>query len=280
MLSGPHQTPFLCKTERVGLGPALDADCSAAPKVQWFARTSGDQAFHELADPFGPYPADTVLTETSDGAAVPFVVRVESRDDQPRHRAHRRARRPARREDADAPFAADRWNGRVYHAFGESCGVGYDQGRNSTDTVLGNVDLTNISGDNLLINLIGITDRLGKGDITMHSTLTAFGVHCNPLVSVETLMMIKEHIAEQYGRVPEIVGTNGSGAALQQYINPLKLTCRRFLYFNPSAFQKGRYDSVGSPNRSKARDCVCAFHTLHTPLRHCGFALRVYCKVN
>ena len=80
-----------------------------------------------------------------------------------------------------------------------------------------NVDLTNISGDNLLINLIGITDRLGKGDITMHSTLTAFGVHCNPLVSVETLMMIKEHIAEQYGRVREIVGTNGSGAALQQY---------------------------------------------------------------
>ena len=79
VLSGPHQTPFRCTTERVGLGPALDADCSAAPKVQWFARTSGDQAFHELADPFAPYPADTVLTETSDGAAVPFVVRVESR---------------------------------------------------------------------------------------------------------------------------------------------------------------------------------------------------------
>ena len=215
VLSGPHQTPFRCATAQAGLGEPLDDDCSAPPKVQWFART-GDQAFHELSDPYAPYPSDTITTETADGVAVPFVVRVESRT------INRGIARlavlddPAARGRA-APFAAEGWSGRVYHAFGESCGVGYQQGRNSADTVLGNVDLTDISGDNLLINLTGITDRLGKGDLTVHSTLTAFGVHCNPLVSVETLMMIKEHIAEQYGRVPEIVGTNGSGAALQQY---------------------------------------------------------------
>ncbi len=215
VLSGPHQTPFRCATAQAGLGEPLDDDCSAAPKVQWFART-GDQAFHELADPYAPYPSDTITTENADGVAVPFVVRVESRT------INRGIARMAVLDDPAArgraaPFTADGWNGRVYHAFGESCGVGYQQGRNSTDTVLGNVDLTNFSGDNLLINLTGITDRLGKGDLTVHSTLTAFGVHCNPLVSVETLMMIKEHIAEQYGGVPEIVGTNGSGAALQQY---------------------------------------------------------------
>ena len=216
VISGPHQTPFRCETEQADLGPPLDEDCSATPRYQWFARSSQDQAFHELADPYAPYPDDTLVTETADGRAVPFVVRVESRT------INRGIARLAVLDDPagrgrGAPFAPTAWTGRVYHVFGESCGVGYTQGRNSVETVLGNIDLTEVDADNLLINFVGATDRLGKGDITVHSTLTAFGVHCNPLISVETLMMVKEHIAEKYGKVPVLVGTNGSGAALQQY---------------------------------------------------------------
>ena len=216
VLSGPHQTPFRCETEEAGLGPALDADCSATPRYQWFYRSSRDQGFHELTDPYAAYPDDVVTTQTDAGKAVPFVVRVESRT------INRGIARmavlddPARR-GTDAPFTAGSWDHRVYYAFGESCGVGYHQGVNHAETVLGAVDLTAVSADNLLINLTGITDRLGKGDVTVHSTLTSFGVHCNPLVSVETAMMIKEHLSEQYGLVEAIVGTNGSGAALQQY---------------------------------------------------------------
>jgi hypothetical protein len=216
VLSGPHQTPFRCETQEAGLGPALDDDCSAAPRYQWFYRSSQDQGFHELADPYAPYPDDVVTTQTEAGDAVPFVVRVESRT------INRGIARMAVLDDPagrgpGAPFTADRWTHRVYYAFGESCGVGYHQGVNRPETVLGSFDLTEVSADNLLINLTGITDRLGKGDVTVHSTLTSFGVHCNPLVSVETAMMIKEHLSEQYGPVEAIVGTNGSGAALQQY---------------------------------------------------------------
>ncbi len=216
VISGPHQTPFRCETEQAGLGPALDDDCSARPRLQWFYRSSEDQGFHELANPYAPYPSDVVTTQTDDGRAVPFVVRVESRT------INRGIARMAVLDDPagrgpDAPFAADLWGGRVYYAFGESCGVGYHQGRNEPGTVLGAVELDAISADNLLINLTGITDRLAKGDVTVHSTLTSFGVHCNPLVSIETAMMIKEHLSEQYGPVEAIVGTNGSGAALQQY---------------------------------------------------------------
>src|SRR3546814_2790237 len=116
-----------------------------------------------------------------------------------------------------SPFDAGRWDRRVYWAFGESCGVGYHQGVNRVDTVLGNLDLTEVSPDNLLINLVGISDRLGKGDAIVHSTPTSFGVHCNPLISVETAMTVKEHITESYGVIETVVGTNGSGAALQQY---------------------------------------------------------------
>lgn len=216
ILSGPHQSPFRCRTDDAGLGEPLDADCSVAPRSQWFYRSSRDQGFHELTDPYAPYPDDVAITERADGEDVPFVVRVESRT------INRGITRLAVLDDpaargADAPFEPAGWNRRVYHAFGESCGVGYQQGVNQPTTVLGGFDLTELSADNLLINLVGLTDRLGRGDLIVHSTLTSFGVHCNPLVSVETLMMIKEHITEQYGIIEALVGTNGSGAALQQY---------------------------------------------------------------
>src|SRR6185436_12685866 len=32
VISGPHQSPFVCKTEELGLGTPLDADCSAKTK--------------------------------------------------------------------------------------------------------------------------------------------------------------------------------------------------------------------------------------------------------
>ena len=77
--------------------------------------------------------------------------------------------------------------------------------------------LTELGGDNIFSSVYGIADRLGKGDVIAHSTLTTFGVHCNPLVSAETLMMVKEHVNETYGFADRTVGVGGSGGALQQY---------------------------------------------------------------
>lgn len=216
ILSGPHQEPFQCRTADAGLGAPLDADCSIAPVYQWFYRSTQDQGFHELADPSAPYPADVMTTETSSGEAVPFVARVETRT------INRGVTRiavlddPAGRDDPMA-FDGGSFDGRVYHAFGESCGVGHQQGTNDPLMVLGAVDLGSISADRLLINLTGVDQMLSRGHATVHSTLTSFGVHCNPFVSIETAMMIKEHISERYGLVEAVIGTNGSGAALQQY---------------------------------------------------------------
>ncbi len=216
VISGPHQTPFACRTEENGLGAPLDANCSAAPKFQWFYRSSRSQGFSELADPYAPYPSDVMTTTTSDRRAVPFVVRVESRT------VNRGVARLAVLDDPaargpDAPFAPN-WNQRMFYVYGESCGVGYHQGRSAPAFVLGDLgNLQEVSGDNLLINVAGVGDRLGKGDVVVHNTLSAFGVHCNPFISIETAMMMKEHVIEQYGPVEFVVGTNGSGAALQQY---------------------------------------------------------------
>jgi hypothetical protein len=217
VISGPHQTPFICRTEDNDLGPALDQNCSATTRYQWFYRSLTDLGYQELADPYAPYPDDVAMTETSDGRSVPFVVRVESAT------INRGVVRigvlddPAAR-GPDAPFKPTQWNHRVYHAYGESCGTGYQQGTNTVNFALGGLPAADsISADALLINLVGIDQRLGKGDITVHSTLAAFGVHCNPIISIESVMMIKEHITEQYGQIETLLGTNGSGAALQQY---------------------------------------------------------------
>lgn len=216
VISGPHQEPFFCRSEDAGLGPALDENCSFEPKVQWFARLA-TQNFVELEDPHGGYPPGTMGTQTADGRSVPWVVRVESR---PINRGIARIAvldDPAAR-GADAPFEPINWSGGVYYVFGESCGVGYAQGSSTPAFVLGGLpDVTNISSDNLLITIAGVSDRLGRGDITVHNTLSAFGNHCNPMISIETTMMTKEHIVEAYGPVKRMVGTNGSGAAMQQF---------------------------------------------------------------
>ncbi|MGH8445377.1 MAG: DUF6351 family protein [Solimonas sp.] len=216
MISGPHQTPFICRSEEAGLGAPLDADCTVATKVQWFYRSALSQGYKELEDPYANYPADVIRTVTQDGRNVPFVVRVESGT------INRGIARMAVLDDpaargADAPFKAGQWDHAVYYVFGESCAPGYQQGLSTTNFVLGAFELATISADNLLINLVGIGDRLGKGDLIVHNTLSAFGNHCNPMVSLETAMMTKEYIGDHYGVVQRLVGTNGSGAALQQY---------------------------------------------------------------
>lgn len=214
--SGPHQKPFICRTEDNGLGAPIDANCSIVTQYKWFYRSLTSQGFKELTDPYAAYPGDVIMTETKDGRAVPFVVRMESAT------INRGIARLAVLDDphargAEAPFVATQWDGHVYYVFGESCGVGYQQGKSDPNLVLGALALTEISADNLLINLVGIADRLGKGDLVIHNTLSAFGNHCNPLISAETAMLMKEHITEKYGPVRFMIGTNGSGAALQQY---------------------------------------------------------------
>lgn len=216
VISGPHQQPFYCRTEQAGLGAPLDENCSAATRYQWFYR-SVDQAFHELENPHGPYPDDLMYTATSSGESVPWVVRMETTT------INRGIARlavlddPAARAPGEA-FEPLHWNRRVYYVFGESCGVGYHQGNSQPALVLGGFpDAREYSGDNLLITLAGVSDRLGAGDVVVHNTLTSFGVHCNPMVSMETAMMMREYITERYGVIRQVVGTNGSGAALQQY---------------------------------------------------------------
>src|SRR5205823_2062310 len=77
ILSGPHLTPYECRTVESGLGQPLDANCSAKQKIEYFYRAA-DNSFKPLANPTGPRPADLTTTTTYDGKTVPYIVRVDS----------------------------------------------------------------------------------------------------------------------------------------------------------------------------------------------------------
>ena len=215
VLSGPHQHPFYCETKQSGLGAPSDQDCSAATKYTWWYRTSRLGQFKQLTNPYAAYPSDMTTTVTSDGEHVPFVVRVESST------INRGVAEISVLDDPHArgpnkPFAPINWDRRVTYLFGESCGVGYHQGSTNPGVVLGGAP-SSIDGSNIFASLLGLSGILARGDIIAFNTLTTFGVDCNPILSGETLMMMKEHISEQYGLVRRVIGTGGSGGALQQY---------------------------------------------------------------
>src|SRR5262245_39956253 len=52
ILSGPHLTPYECRTIESGLGQPIDSDCSASQKIEYFYRASND-TFKPLPDPTG-----------------------------------------------------------------------------------------------------------------------------------------------------------------------------------------------------------------------------------
>ncbi|HVX17209.1 MAG TPA: DUF6351 family protein [Acidimicrobiales bacterium] len=212
VISGPHQYPFVCHTAQSGLGPPQSRDCVVPTQVHWFAADALGN-FTQLADPYAPYPSGTATTKV-DGRTVPLVVRVESivinrgiarlavLDD------------PAKR-GPHAPFTASEWNHKLLWHFGESCGTGFNQGASHETDVFG--QLTSISTENLAGPLMDLSSRLRDGWMIGQSSLTTFGVHCNQVLSAETLMMTKEHVVDEYGPVRHTVGAGASGGAIQQY---------------------------------------------------------------
>ena len=62
VFSGPHQAPFNCQTVDAGLGPALDANCSASTVVAYFYRST---------DPPPPPPARGAAPATARGTPPP-----------------------------------------------------------------------------------------------------------------------------------------------------------------------------------------------------------------
>ncbi|HEX3706782.1 MAG TPA: DUF6351 family protein [Mycobacteriales bacterium] len=213
VITGPHQEPFVCETQQGGLGAPHGENCEAKQRIHWFYKDLLGN-FHRLANPYAAYPGDTA-TATIHGKKVPFVVRVQNIV------INRSVTRLAVMDDPHArgrhgKFRAVDWNRKLVWHFGESCGTGFDQGSDGGEVTVFS-PLSSLSGDNLAGPLLDLPSLLSNGYMVGESSLTIFGVHCNQVLSAETLMMVREYISNHYGLVQSVVGGGASGGAIQQY---------------------------------------------------------------
>ncbi len=187
VISGPHQSPFICTTEDNGLGPATDSDCSAPSQVSYEYRST-DGSFKPLSDP-SQRPADLATTTTRDGQTVPYVVRVEAGV------INRSIYRWAIL-DPSGDVGGSGWNRRLIFSFGGGCSAGYQQGKQAP-SVLDNRELS-------------------EGYAVMSSSLTVLNTACNDVLSAETASMVKEHVIETIGEKPVwTIGDGSSGGSVQ-----------------------------------------------------------------
>jgi len=178
IVSGEHLKPFVCNTEESGLGPALDADCSAATKIEYFYKTQEGKFVSTR-------PENVAQTTTSEGKTVPYIVKVESGT------INRAIYHIAVLESA--------WNHRLLYTFGGGCGTNYNQGKSPAVNAL-------------------FDPALSRGFAHITSTQNVMQQHCNDNLSGEAVMMIKEHFIKTYGLPVWTMGFGGSGGSIQQLL--------------------------------------------------------------
>ena len=208
VFSGPQQQPFFCQTHEFRVypgGPFLTASqiaqpCHVSTRVDYLYRTAAG-AFAVL-DTGAPFPADLTSTTTTQGATVPYIVRLETGT------MNRSVYQIAVLDDPrvagpDLQNRADPgWNGRLVHNFGGGCQPGwYVQGANALFSVPG-------AGDPHLF--------LSKGFAVTSASFTVLGNNCNFVLAAETMMMVKERFIESFGAPLYTMGWGCSGGSILQ----------------------------------------------------------------
>jgi hypothetical protein len=189
---------------------AVDAKCNIATEYKLFYRTTAAPCSTALPDPsppatpptnncFKPYtpgstPADLATTTTTNGATVPYIVRVE------RGTMNRGIYDIAVLFDPTQPWTAlapqPQWNGKVVYTFGASTGQPRLQFRSEQ----------NWADDG----------ALSRGFMVVDNSLTDSLYNGNRTLVAETTMMMKEHIVDTYGEVRYVMGNGCSGGSIQQ----------------------------------------------------------------
>jgi Tannase-like family of unknown function (DUF6351) len=218
IVSGPHETPFVCTTQNFKLysifrglavasdetlGPALDADCSARTKVTYLYVAKGAAALTPLLNP-AVLPADVATTTTVTGRTVPFVVRVETATIDRGIYQMTVLFDPTSDQPPSWRMPPRGWNRRLVAVQGFGCAGGwYFQGL--TGGSMAQENPGNI--DSSLYSLA----RLGEGYALYGNTLQNASQNCNAVLEGEVAMMGKEHFIKEFG-VPDFtvsVGCSG-----------------------------------------------------------------------
>jgi hypothetical protein len=221
--SGPHQYPFIPRTEQSGLGqPLVDnhemgipiyevdetgtktevmigysKDGSMPTRVDYFYRSTAGE-WVRLDDP-ADRPGDLAQTTTTEGLTVDYIVRMERGTI---NRFIYAFAMLAPSDDLESPFDTwdmSAWNGRLLYNFSGGVAIGHSQGTMGLGSALDN-------------------RALSMGYAVMYSTGTRTGVHYNLQLGGETAVMVKDHFVTRYGEPEYTISTGGSGGGIQQYV--------------------------------------------------------------
>jgi hypothetical protein len=228
VLSGAHIKPFYCATPTPvtgdgvttpttlasGLSGQPDANCNIATETKLYYRTTAAAGTCSTNPPDGPaasqpfcwqpyttsVPASAIATTTTDaGVTVPLVVKVE------RGTMNRGIYDIAVLvSDAVGSWTAlapqSAWNRKVYYTFGASTGQPRRQARPATNWSTQEV-------------------QLRRGYLVVQNSMTDSSRNSNRVLMSETVMMMKEHIADTYGAIKYTLGTGCSGGSINSNMN-------------------------------------------------------------
>ena len=142
-------------------------------------------------------PADLATTTTDAGVTVPYIVRVE------RGTINRGIYDMAVLFDPSKTWSGlapqTQWNGKVVYNFGASTGQPRRQARPATAW-------TN-------------DQALGKGFMVLANSQTDSSQNSNRVMMSETVMMMKEHVADHYGSIKFTIGNGCSGGSINSNMN-------------------------------------------------------------
>jgi len=223
ILAGPHVQPYVCATRVAKEATATtaatnasgfsteatDEHCNVAAEMHFFYRTTA--AGCSMVNPFptaaanacfkpytvgGPAPADLAATTTEAGAKVPYIVRLE------RGVINRGIYEIAMLFDPAKPWAnglapQSTWTGKVEFLFGGSSGQARRQFRPASSWTH--------------------DAALAKGYMVATNSLIDASRNSSRAVMTDTVLMMKEDIAERYGPIRHTIGNGCSAGSMTAY---------------------------------------------------------------
>ncbi len=244
VFSGAQITPYFCATptpvgasgsgatatpatNSSGLAGAPDTQCNIASEFKLYYRsTASSTCTFSLPDPtpqvaagttspatssplpangcFKPFdaaaaiPADMGTTVTDAGRTVNYIIRVE------RGTMNRGIYDIAVLFDPTRPWSATspqaQWNGKILYVFGASTGQPRRQSRPAP-------------------NWPSEDKALSRGYMFVASNMTDSARNSNRVLMSETVMMLKEHVADNYGPIKFTMGQGCSGGSINSHMN-------------------------------------------------------------
>ncbi len=192
LFSGPQIEPWVCQPT------AVDKKCDQAPTYTYmYMSTNPAKTGFQPYDPSNP-PSDVANTTTDRGVTVPFIVRVETGYMDRDQYQIATLFQPGKPWSTFKPQRQFNHKLLILHGFG--CAVVHEVS-----------DAPSTTGDS------AGDYALGKGFMTMSTTLDNSSQDCNVAIQAESLVMAKEYIVKTYGTLRYTIGTGCSGGSLAQY---------------------------------------------------------------